>query len=193
MLKSAFVLASVGYALASMTAIPTNGSSYIMQDARTTRCVTLGAPPVFSNYRKIGMEVCTGSTSQQWAAISTNADGLQFAFSSVGVPSIYISDINAEISNTGLELQAGLYQQSIGHPEPFWFSLQPAPLANTSILFSVVPNSIPEASGVLTANTPNPLAGSSLPSPLMFEALAMDTVTLALIEPSQFWAFTPVA
>ncbi|KAJ6510963.1 hypothetical protein C8R45DRAFT_921658 [Mycena sanguinolenta] len=113
MLKSAFVLANVSYALASMTAIPTNCSAYIMQDAQTTRCVTLGAASIFSNYAKI--------------------DGLQFAFSSVAAPSLYISYIGVEIPNTGFGLQESLYQQSIGHPEPFGFSLQPAPTANMSI------------------------------------------------------------
>jgi N-acetylmuramoyl-L-alanine amidase CwlA len=69
MLKiSALALASVSYALAAMTAIPTNGIAYIMQDGRTTRCVTLGAAPT-SDYAKIGMEFCTGSTAQQVCSI----------------------------------------------------------------------------------------------------------------------------
>ncbi|KAF7336861.1 hypothetical protein MVEN_02122400 [Mycena venus] len=185
MLKAALVLASVSYALATMTAIPTSGTAYIMQDGRTTRCVTLGAAPT-SNYAKIGMEVCTGSTSQQWKAVSTNADGIHFAFSSVASPLTYLSYVSAEIPNSGG--QASLYQQSMGHPEPLEFLLQPAPTANMSILFfSNGPG------GVLTANTPFSAASTNQPSPLMMEIVSVDSFTFNFLEPSQWWGFTPVA
>ncbi|KAJ7817945.1 hypothetical protein B0H13DRAFT_1922597 [Mycena leptocephala] len=145
MLKTALVLASVSYALATMTAIPTNDTAYIMQDGRTTRCVTLGAAPT-SNYAKI---VESGLT---------NADGIHFAFSSVASPLTYLSYVSAEIANSGG--QASLYQQSMGHPEPLEFLLQPAPTANMSILyFSNGPG------GVLTANTPFSAASPDQPSP----------------------------
>ncbi|KAJ7248855.1 hypothetical protein B0H12DRAFT_711713 [Mycena haematopus] len=134
MLKSALALTSFGYALATMVAIPTNGSAYIMQDGRTTRCVTLGAAPT-TNYAKIGMEICTGSTSQQWTAISYAVEGDPggsfFSFLSVAAPSTYLSYVSAEIPNSGG--QASLYQQSMGHPEPLAFELEPAPTANTSM------------------------------------------------------------
>ncbi|KAF7340724.1 hypothetical protein MSAN_02100700 [Mycena sanguinolenta] len=169
-----------------MTAIPTDGTAYVMQDGRTTRCVTLGASPA-TNYAKIGMEVCVaGSTSQQWKAVSTNADGIHFAFASVAAPSTYLSYVSAEIPNSGG--QASLYQQSMGHPEPLEFLLQPAPTANMSILyFSNGPG------GVLTANTPDTAANPSQPSPLMMEIVTIDSFTFAYTEPSQFWGFTPVA
>ncbi|KAJ6510957.1 hypothetical protein C8R45DRAFT_1068811, partial [Mycena sanguinolenta] len=184
LVKSALVLASFGRALASMTAIPTDGSAYIMQDGRTTRCVTLGASPTV-NYAKIGMEVCSGSTRQQWKAVSTNADGRHFAFASVAAPSTYLSYVSAEIPNSGG--QASLYQQSMGHPEPLEFLLEPAPTANMSILyFSNGPG------GVLTANTPDTAANPSQPSPLMMEIVTVN-VFFASTEPSQFWGFTPVA
>ncbi|KAJ7889849.1 hypothetical protein B0H14DRAFT_1150878 [Mycena olivaceomarginata] len=186
MLKiSALALASVSYALAAMTAIPTNGTAYIMQDGRTTRCVTLGAAPT-SNYAKIGMEVCTGSTAQQWKAVSTKADGIHFAFSSVASPLTYLSHVSAEIPNSGG--QASLYQQSMGHPEPLEFLLQPAPTANMSILnFSNGPG------GVLTANTPFSAANPDQPSPLMMEIVTVNSITFNPTEPSQWWGFTPVA
>ncbi|KAJ7793238.1 hypothetical protein B0H14DRAFT_2927471 [Mycena olivaceomarginata] len=186
MLKSALALASVGYALATMTAIPTNDTAYIMQDGRTTRCVTLGAAPT-SNYAKIGMEVCTGSTGQQWKAVSTNAGGHFFAFSSVASPSTYLSHVSAEIPNSGG--QASLYQQSMGHPEPLEFNLQPAPTANMSILyFSNGPG------GVLTANTPFSAASTGQPSPLMMEIVTLNSIIFGNpSEPSQWWGFTPVA
>ncbi|KAJ7913254.1 hypothetical protein B0H13DRAFT_2470663 [Mycena leptocephala] len=176
MLKSALALASVSYALATMTAIPTNGTAYIMQDGRTTRCVTLGAAPT-SNYAKIGME---------WKAVLTNADGIHFAFSSVASPLTYLSYVSAEIPNSGG--QASLYQQSMGHPEPLEFLLQPAPTANMSILyFSNGPG------GVLTANTPFSAASPDQPSPLMMEIVTLNSVTFNPSEPSQWWGFTPVA
>ncbi|KAJ7245242.1 hypothetical protein C8J57DRAFT_761020 [Mycena rebaudengoi] len=185
MLKAALALASVSYALATMTAIPTNGAAYIMQDGRTTRCVTLGAAPT-SNYAKIGMKVCTGSTSQQWKAVLTNADGIHFAFSSVASPLIYLSYVSAEIPNSGG--QASLYQQSMGHPEPLEFLLQPAPTANMSILyFSNGPG------GVLTANTPFSAARPDQSSPLMMEIVTLNSFTNNPAEPSQWWGFTPVA
>ncbi|KAJ7032577.1 hypothetical protein C8F04DRAFT_1396609 [Mycena alexandri] len=186
MLKSALALASVRYALATMTAIPTNGTAYIMQDGRTTRCVTLGAAPAL-NYAKIGMEVCTGSTDQQWKAVSTIADGIHFAFSSVAAPLTYLSYVSAEIPNSGG--QASLYQQSMGHPEPLEFLLQPAPTANMSILyFSNGPG------GVLTANTPFSAAIlANQPSPLMMEIITLNSFTFNPSEPSQWWGFTPVA
>ncbi|KAJ7455997.1 hypothetical protein B0H11DRAFT_2244337 [Mycena galericulata] len=189
MLKPALALASVSYALATMTAIPTNGTAYIMQDGRTTRCATLGAARLTptSNYVKIGMEVCTGSTSQQWTAVLTNAEGPQFAFSSVASPLIYLSYVSAEIPNSGG--QASLYQQSMGHPEPLEFLLEPAPTANMSILyFANGPG------GVLTANTPfSAVILADQPSPLMMEIVSVDSFTFDFLEPSQWWGFTPVA
>ncbi|KAJ7064703.1 hypothetical protein C8F01DRAFT_1366980 [Mycena amicta] len=191
MLKSALVLALANVfscAVATMTAIPTDGTAYIMQDGRTTRCATLSASPP-SNYAKIGMEICTGSSSQQWTAVSTNPDGIHFAFSSVAAPSgspIYLSHVSAEIPNSGG--QASLYQQTMGHPEPLEFLLQPAPTANRSILYySNGPG------GVLTANTPFSVALSSdQPSPLMMEIVTLDSFTFLPSEPSQWWGFTPV-
>ncbi|KAJ7351316.1 hypothetical protein DFH08DRAFT_860237, partial [Mycena albidolilacea] len=169
-------LASVNYALATMTAILTNGTAYIMQDGQTTRCMTLGTTPT-SNYSKIGMEVCTGSTGQQWKAVSTNADGNFFAFSLVASPSTYLSHVSAEIPNSGGK--TSLYQQSMGHPEPLELNLQPAPTANMSILyFSNGPG------GVLTANTPFSAASPSQASPLMMEIVTLDSFTHNPTEPS---------
>ncbi|KAJ6510953.1 hypothetical protein C8R45DRAFT_965729 [Mycena sanguinolenta] len=182
LLKSALVLAGFGPALATMTAIPTDGKMYIMQDGRTTRCVTLGASPTI-NYAKIGMEVCSGSTRQQ--AIATNADGIHFAFASVAAPSIYLSYVSAEIPNSGGE--ASLYQQSMGHPEPCEFYLELVPTANMSIL-----NFLP-GGGVLTANSPDAAANPSQPSPLMMEIVTLAFFGGSFTEPSQFWGFTPVA
>ncbi|KAJ7064706.1 hypothetical protein C8F01DRAFT_1127765 [Mycena amicta] len=195
MLKSALALALANvfsYAVATMTAIPTDGTAYIMQDGRTTRCATLNvgaAPAPLANYAKIGMEICTGSTSQQWTAVSTNPDGIHFAFSSVAAPSgspIYLSYVSAEIPYSGS--QASLFQQSMGHPEPLEFLLQPAPTANRSILyFSNGPG------GVLTANTPFSVTLSpDQPSPLMMEIVTLDSVTALPSEPSQWWGFMPV-
>ncbi|KAJ7828455.1 hypothetical protein B0H14DRAFT_2812016 [Mycena olivaceomarginata] len=184
MLKiSALALASVSYALAAMTAIPTNGTAYIMQDGRTTRCVTLGAAPA-SDYAKIGMEVCTGSTAQQ--RFQPRQTEFTLRFSSVASPLTYLSHVSAEIPNSGG--QASLYQQSMGHPEPLEFLLQPAPTANMSILnFSNGPG------GVLTANTPFSAANPDQPSPLMMEIITVNSITFNPTEPSQWWGFTPVA
>ncbi|KAJ7738119.1 hypothetical protein B0H16DRAFT_1465881 [Mycena metata] len=109
------------------------------------------------NYAKIGME---------WTAVSTNPDGIHFAFASVASPLTYLSHVSAEIPNSGG--QASLYQQSMGHPEPLEFLLQPAPTANRSILY--FSNG---SGGVLTANTPfSATVLANQPSPHKFTVLS---------------------
>ncbi|KAJ6596379.1 hypothetical protein DFH09DRAFT_1134759 [Mycena vulgaris] len=189
MLKFVLALASVSYALAATTGNPVNGTAYIMQDGRTTRCVTLGTvSPAGSNYAKIGMEICIGSTSQQWTAVSSvGADGPQVSFASVASPSIYLSYVSAEIPNSGG--QASLYQQTMGHPEPLGFLVEPSPTANMSILyFANGPG------GVLTATTPFSTSAAIVnqPSPLTMEIVTINSFTGAALEPSQWWGFTPV-
>ncbi|KAJ7026344.1 hypothetical protein C8F04DRAFT_1400040 [Mycena alexandri] len=189
MLKFVLALASISYALAAMTGIPVNGTAYIMQDGRTTRCVTLGTvSPAMPNYNKIGMQVCTGATNQQWKAVSSvGVDGPQVSFASAASPRLYLSYVSAEIPNSGG--QASLYQQSMGHPEPLGFLVEPSPVANMSILFFAG-----GPGGVLTANTPFSTSANIVnqPSPLMMEIVTISSFGGTPLEPSQWWGFTPV-